>query len=158
MSEEVSKPDRAGVVLPPPLIFLGSMLIGWLIHRQWPIRLVPHVLSPWLGIALTASSVILVALSFREFRRAKTSPRPEKPTTAIIREGPYGYTRNPLYVAMSLLHLGVSLWVNSLFMLLMLLPALAVISRGVIDREERYLEKKFGKEYLDYKASVRRWV
>jgi len=75
----------------------------------------------------------------------------------LIQSGPFGYTRNPFYLAASACYLGIALYVNSFWLLAMLLPTLAVITKGVIEREERYLERKFGSEYFRYKQSVRRW-
>jgi len=159
MRESTSaQPDHSGVKFPPPFIFAASLLIGWVIHRKWPLRIVPPTVSPWLGLLLVALAFLLAALSFREFFRARTTFVPDRPTTAIIRTGPFGYTRNPLYLALSLLQVGVSIWVNSAWMAFMLAPALVVLRTRVIAREERYLERKFGRVYLDYKASVRRWL
>jgi protein-S-isoprenylcysteine O-methyltransferase Ste14 len=81
-----------------------------------------------------------------------------KPTTTIVRTGPYRFSRNPIYVAFSLFHLGLALWVDSAWLLATLLGAVALVHGVVIPREERYLERRFGAEYLAYKASVRRWV
>ena len=92
------------------------------------------------------------------FRRARTSPIPVKPTTAIVETGPYRFTRNPMYVGLTLLYLGLTLWVGSLWPLLLLPVALFALQRFVIAREERYLEAKFGDQYLRYKARVRRWI
>ncbi len=80
------------------------------------------------------------------------------PTTAIVRTGPYRFGRNPIYLAFSLLHLGIAIWVNSLWLIATLIAAVALMALVVIPREERYLEGRFGAEYRDYKASVRRWL
>jgi protein-S-isoprenylcysteine O-methyltransferase Ste14 len=81
-----------------------------------------------------------------------------KPTTAIVTKGPFRYSRNPLYVSLTLLYLGVALIINVLWIVLLVVPVLVVMQRGVIGREEAYLERKFGEKYLSYKARVRRWV
>ncbi|HEV7444718.1 MAG TPA: isoprenylcysteine carboxylmethyltransferase family protein, partial [Steroidobacteraceae bacterium] len=81
-----------------------------------------------------------------------------RPTTTIVRKGPYRFSRNPIYLAFSLLQLGLSLWVNSLALLIALIPAVALMWLVVIPREERYLEARFPSDYLPYKASVRRWL
>ena len=104
------------------------------------------------------SAVAIIALSFREFAKAKTSVRPDRGADALIRTGPFRYSRNPLYVAVSFLIVGIAVWVNSLWVLVMLIPLFFVMSRAVIAREERYLERKFGQVYVDYKQSVRRWL
>lgn len=107
---------------------------------------------------LVAITVFIAFWTIREFRLAATSPSPYKSSTAIISSGPFGITRNPLYVGLNLIMLGVGFWFNSLWVLLALPPTFLVLLFGVVLREERYLEQKFGKEYLDYKNSVRRWV
>jgi protein-S-isoprenylcysteine O-methyltransferase Ste14 len=76
----------------------------------------------------------------------------------IVRTGPYRFSRNPIYLAFSLLQLGIAIWVNSVWLLATLVGAVALIHSIVIQREEHYLERKFGAGYLDYKASVRRWL
>lgn len=91
-------------------------------------------------------------------RRAGTNVDPREPTTAIVTGGPYRFTRNPLYVSMTLMYTGISALANALWPMLLLPGVLAVMNKGVIEREERYLERKFGDEYLRYKAGVRRWV
>ena len=90
--------------------------------------------------------------------QAGTSLRTSDPTTAIVVQGPFRFSRNPIYLAATVLYLGVAAAVNALWAIVLLPVVLAVISLGVIDREERYLERKFGEEYLRYKASVRRWL
>ena len=93
-----------------------------------------------------------------EMRRAGTNVDPYKPSTTIVEAGPYRYTRNPLYVGMTLMYGGFSALANALPSVLLLPGVLAVMRRGVIEREERYLEGKFGDEYRAYKARVRRWI
>lgn len=91
-------------------------------------------------------------------RRAGTNVDPYHPTTAIVEAGPYRYTRNPLYVGMALIYSGISARANALPAALLLPAVLHLVDRGVIRREERYLEGKFGDEYLRYKGRVRRWI
>jgi protein-S-isoprenylcysteine O-methyltransferase Ste14 len=83
---------------------------------------------------------------------------PREPTTAIVTGGPYRFTRNPLYLSMTLVYAGITALANALPAALLLPAVLAFMRRGVIEREERYLERKFGDEYMDYKARVRRWI
>jgi len=105
-----------------------------------------------------AAAVALFAYAVRTFRAAGTPVPGNEPTTVIVRTGPYCFTRNPIYLAFSLLHLGLAIWIDSLWLVGTLIAALAVMALVVIPREERYLERKFGAEYLDYKAAVRRWL
>ncbi len=81
-----------------------------------------------------------------------------RPTTAIVRVGPYRFSRNPIYLGFSLFQLGLSIWVNSFGLLITLIPAVALMALVVIPREERYLEARFPSEYLSYRSAVRRWL
>ena len=150
--------DNPGVIAPPPLIYAGSLVAGLAANRIYPIRFLPRGLSRALGWPLVAAGLSLGLLGFREMRRAGTNVQTRKPTTAIVEAGPYRYTRNPLYVGMTLIYAGFASRANALPVALLLPAVLAVVRRGVIEREERYLEGKFGDEYLRYKGRVRRWI
>jgi len=91
-------------------------------------------------------------------RHAGTPTNPYKPVSNIVTEGPFRYTRNPAYLSMTMIYVGVATLANALWAILLLPAVLLAIRRGVIEREERYLEGKFGEEYLRYKARVRRWI
>jgi protein-S-isoprenylcysteine O-methyltransferase Ste14 len=91
-------------------------------------------------------------------RRAGTNILPNKPTLTIVTEGPFRFTRNPLYVTNALFYTGLTLVFNTPWPLLLLAPMLLVVHWGIIRREEEYLEAKFGDAYLAYKARVRRWL
>ena len=151
-------PDNPGVVAPPPLIYAGALALGLVANKLYPMAFLPRAVSRVLGLPLIFGGLAIGLLGFREMRRAETNVDPYKPATAIVTEGPYRYTRNPLYVGMTLVYSGITALFNA-FPAAMLLPlALAVMRGGVIEREERYLERKFGDEYLAYKARVRRWL
>ena len=100
----------------------------------------------------------LLWYSVARFRAAGTPVPARRPTTVIVRSGPYRFSRNPIYLAYSLFLLGIAIWMNSLWLLGTLGVAVALMNFFVIRREEEYLERRFGAEYLDYKASVRRWL
>jgi protein-S-isoprenylcysteine O-methyltransferase Ste14 len=91
-------------------------------------------------------------------RHAGTPANPYKPVSRMVTDGPFRYTRNPAYLSMTRVYTGIASLTNALWAILLLPVALLVIQRGVIEREERYLERKFGEEYLRYKAQVRRWI
>lgn len=152
------KPDTAGVIFPPPLIYGLGLGVGLVAEFLWPLHFLPGTVGPALGIILITTAGFLAFWAIREFRRTGTSPSPNQPSTAIISSGPFGITRNPLYVGLNLIMLGVGCWVNSLWVLLALPPTFLVLLFGVVFREERYLEEKFGEDYLGYKNSVRRWI
>jgi protein-S-isoprenylcysteine O-methyltransferase Ste14 len=150
--------DNPGVVTRPPLIYLCSIFIGLTLQFVWPLKVLPASLEATVGGSLMLVAVVLFALSVRQFLAAGTAIQTHRPTTTILSTGPYRFSRNPIYVSFTLLYIGIGVWVNSAWLLGMLIPTLILTSYGVIAREERYLAKKFGKEYLRYKASVRRWL
>jgi protein-S-isoprenylcysteine O-methyltransferase Ste14 len=150
--------DTAGVVAPPPLIYLAGLAIGFGLEALLPGASVPGVLR-WVGGGLlVVAGAALLAWFNTAFTRKGTPAEPWKPTTAIVTTGPYRLTRNPAYLGMALLFIGIALLAGALWVLVPLPVVLVVIDRAVIGREERYLERKFGGEYLDYKGTVRRWV
>jgi protein-S-isoprenylcysteine O-methyltransferase Ste14 len=142
----------------PPLVYLAAIVIGSVLEFAWPTAFLPRGFATPLGSALVVAAVILFFYSVGKFRAAGTPVPGNRPTTAIVRTGPYGFSRNPIYVAFSLLQLGIAAWINSLWLIATLIVAIALMTTVVIPREERYLERKFGTEYLEYKARVRRWI
>ena len=151
-------PDKANVIAPPPLIYGAAFILGLLIHRAFPAPGLPKTLADWIGLVLVLTSIPIAITAFRAMIHAQTSFDPRKPTTVIVTAGPFRYSRNPMYLSLTLLYLGAALILNVLWILLLVVPLLVVIQRGVIAREEAYLERKFGDEYLSYKTRVRRWV
>ena len=143
-------------VFRPPLIYLASIATGLALHWAWPRPLLSGVQgAPGWRPGRASPAVWLLGAAFR----AAGTPVPaRKPTTAIVKAGPYRYSRNPIYLAFSLLQLGIAIWVSSWWLVATLAAAIALIHYVVIPREERYLEARFGAEYRDYKASVRRWL
>ncbi len=150
-------PRTAGVLAPPPLIYAGPLAVGLLLNRWHVVRLLPARLAAPVGIALLLLGLIAVP-AVLAFRRMNTSPEPWKPTTAMVTTGPYRLTRNPMYLGFTLLYLGTTCWVNTVWPLILLPLVLVTMHYGVITREETYLERLFGEEYLTYKRRVRRWL
>jgi protein-S-isoprenylcysteine O-methyltransferase Ste14 len=111
-----------------------------------------------LGPLVTLCALLLFLLSLRELRAAGTSVRGSERTTAIVGTGPYRFSRNPIYLSFILFVLGLSVWLNDLWLLVTLLPAVGFIALVVIPREERFLERNFRDQYSSYKAAVRRWL
>jgi protein-S-isoprenylcysteine O-methyltransferase Ste14 len=142
----------------PPFVYLGSIALGLVVHYAWPARFVPPSVSTLVGAMLTFLAVGLFVAAVRTFRAAGTPIPGNRPTTAIVRTGPYLFSRNPIYLAFSLFQLGLSVWVNSLALLITLIPAVALMALVVIPREERYLQARFPSEYSSYRAAVRRWL
>jgi len=159
-ANEPGGPDHAGVVAPPPLIFLACLILSWGLGQVLgaPRTGLIGDLRILVSIALGAPAAFFLIGALWGFRKAGTAARPWKGSTAIVDTGVYGLTRNPMYLAMAMLYAAAAVLADSLFALAGLIPALAVIHYGVILREERYLEAKFGDEYRRYKAAVRRWI
>ena len=153
-------PDVAGVIALPPLIFLGFLAAATVLEAILPLPIpVAHSLASYVaGIALAASGFGMIAMGMRRFAAAGTNIPPTLPTTALVVDSIYGRTRNPLYLGTTLIYLGLSVAAGSLWAIGLLVPLLWVINVGVVAREERYLERKFGDAYRNYKARVRRWI
>jgi len=150
--------DKAGIIAPPPLIYLGTLFFGLLLNRRFPITFLPRTIARSLGWPLLGGGVLLLGWFEWTLRHAGTPASPYKPVSHIVTGGPFHYTRNPGYLSMTMIYTGIASLANAVWAILLLPVALLVIQRGVIEREERYLERKFGEEYLGYKARVRRWI
>ena len=150
--------DSAGVVAPPPLIYAAGLLIGLALDYLWPLALMPdRGRYPVAFIAIAAAGALIARIVF-EFRKAGTKLDPRRPTSALVTTGPFRLSRNPAYLSLSLLYVGIGIATDGVWTLGMIVPVLVVMHVGVIFREERYLEAKFGEDYRRYKASVRRWL
>lgn len=158
------EPDAMGLGVPPqPVAYLGPLILGLLLNRKIPIPFLPRGLTRIVGLPLFGSGVLLGGWTYRTMRRADTPITGEpfvtdKPTTTLITDGPFRYSRNPGYLGAAMVYAGVASLANALWVFLLLPVVLLTIQRTAIEREERYLEGKFGEEYLDYKARVRRWI
>lgn len=150
--------DTADIVALPPLIFVAPLAFGLLLNLLHPTQLATRFVSRLLGTGLISGSLAIGGWAFATLRRAGTPPDPREPTTTIVMAGPYQLSRNPIYVSFTLLYAGLSFLINTVWPMLLLPIALLVIKRGVIDPEERYLERRFAEDYLPYKARVRRWM
>ena len=152
------KADNDGVITIQPFIFINGLFTGHLTHYFYPMNFLPESWSIWIGVPLMMFPFPIAILAFKSFKKAETGPDVRTPTTVIVSVGVYRLTRNPMYFSLAILYLGITCWVNSIWCLLLLFPVLIVVNEGVIKREEKYLEKKFGDEYLKYKSTVRRWI
>ena len=150
--------DNPEVIAFPPMLFAGTLLFGLILRFIFPVSFLPLSVSIVLGLSLIMAAGLIARSAFRSMSRAKTAVDPSLPTTAIVSNGIFASTRNPLYLSMTLLCAGIALLFNAVWTFPLMVPLLAVIQNGVIKREERYLERKFGNEYVRYKQSVRRWV
>lgn len=142
----------------PPLVYLVAMLVGLTVERFWGLPLPLGRPGSAAGALVGATGLVIFVLTLREFRSAGTPAPGHQPATAVVRTGPMRLSRNPIYLGFSLVQLGLALWTHSAWVLVMLIPPLALMQFVVIPREERYMEAKFGTDYLSYKSSVRRWI
>lgn len=152
------RPDSPGVRLPPPALYAVAVLAGYLLHRGWPLPVGNSVIVQTLAWLLMGVWLALTVSSIGNFRRSRTSIVPIRPATALVISGPYRFTRNPMYVGLATLTVALGLFMNSWWPMLLLVPVLLIVRQSVITPEERYLERRFGVEYVAYKERVRRWL
>ena len=144
---------------PPALLYLGGLIVLIVLRWFWPAPILASAnLALYLGVALGAISLRLGLWAVVSMRMAGTNVDPNKEAMAIVTTGPFRYTRNPIYVGLALLLLGFTIGLNSWWGLGVLVPLLAVMHVGVILREERYLARKFGDQYVQYRSRVARYI
>ena len=142
----------------PPSIFLAAIILGIVANFFWPIPFVSRIIGIPAGVVLIVAAAGLFVGATRAFKTAGTPVPGNQPATAIVTAGPYRLSRNPIYLAFVVFQLGLALLVNSLSLVITLLPAIALMAFVVIPREEQYLMDRFPVEYPAYRASVRRWL
>lgn len=152
--------DTPGVIAPPPLIFLGFLLAGWGLHTliDGPALGLEPQIRRGLAFVLVIGGLMLEWMAVGRFRRLGTPPEPWKTPTALATDGVYRFSRNPIYLGFAAIYLGFATAMDSPIALGLILPCLIVIDRFVVAREERYLDAKFGQQWRDYRARVRRWL
>lgn len=151
--------DAPGVIAPPPLIYAAGLGAGWALGAVMPLGIpLAGGAERAAGLALIALGAALAAWAFRAFHRAGTNANPYRPATALATRGPFRFSRNPIYVALTLIYAGLALAFDAAWAFVLLPGVLVMMQYGVIHREERYLERRFGPTYAAYKAAVRRWL
>lgn len=150
--------DSPGVRVPPPLVFLGVLGIGLTLSNWAPTAYLGSAIARPLGGVLIAIGALLALSAFRAFFQAHTNIRPDRPSSALVRTGPYRFTRNPMYLALTIMYAGIAVVNESLWSLLLLPLVVFLIRSKVIAREEAYMERRFGADYSRYKNEVRRWI
>ncbi len=150
--------DNPAVIAFPPLIWLAGAIISGLAHFIFPARMMSPDAARPLGIVLLLIAPSLAIWAALTMKRAGTNVNPSQPALHIVRGGPYRLTRNPMYLALCLLQLALAFLLNDWSALLLVIPLALILHFGVIRREERYLEAKFGEPYLALKREVRRWI
>lgn len=161
MSECANTKETAGVAVRPPLLFLSGLLVGAVAGWLVPLDAGPALAGPprWIaGAAVALVGVTLMAWSLRLFSASGTPVQTSKATNAIVTTGPYRFSRNPIYLGLSLIYIGIALGL-ALWWALALLPLIWIILHfGVVRREEAYLEARFGEAYESYRARTRRYI
>ena len=142
------------------LTYLAPLVAGLLLHFLWkPLRLFPEWwIGPAVGLPLVVAGILLLMRAVRTMFRAGEDPDPDSPTSAIVANGPYALSRNPIYVSFNAVYVGIALVVNTLWPIMFLPVGITLLHDRVIAREESYLERVIGDEYRQYKARVRRWL
>jgi protein-S-isoprenylcysteine O-methyltransferase Ste14 len=152
------QPEPLSVMVKPPQLYFAAIIIGGFIHLLWPLPLGFPLELTVVGLVLMIMSTLLMIWAMREFRQGETAVPHKIGASTLVTTGPYRFTRNPMYLSLTLLQLGIALIMGSAWVLLALIPVLVIMSEGVIAREETYMTHKFGQRYLDYKTAVRRWI
>ena len=151
--------DTAHVIVRPPLALGVAVIAGLALNWLVPLQFMPaRVPARWLGAAVFVLALALFAWAVVTMTRAGSNVPTSLPTTAIVDSGPYGVTRNPIYLSMFLALTGLAIALDNLWLLMMLALFALVIRYGVVAREEAYLERKFGDVYRSYRSRVRRWL
>ena len=147
-----------GVVVRPPVLYGATFLAVLVLRWLWPMPIASHLATLWSGLALFAVGVAIVVPGRRALLAAGTNVDPLLPVTAIVTTGPFRFSRNPLYVGLTLLYLGLTLAFNTWWGVILLLPIVGIMHFGVVRREERHLERTFGERYRQYRSTVRRYL
>ncbi len=155
---QADPPDRPDVIALPPLILAATIALGLMLNFFFPASFLPNTMTIPLGMLIILGAIALAISAIREMFALNTPLDVRKPTADIVTSGVFRISRNPIYLGMLLLCAGIAIAANSLWVLVLALPFALILQKGVIEREEEYLERKFGTKYLDYKAKVRRWI
>jgi protein-S-isoprenylcysteine O-methyltransferase Ste14 len=149
--------DSPGVRFPPPVVYAGAVIASWLLNRRWPLP-IDGAWRTVLGWVCVAGWAVLAGSAIGLFQRKQTSMITFRPAGTLVTSGPYAFTRNPMYVSLALLTIAFGFFLNTWWTVLLLVPSLLMVQRFVILPEERYLERRFGSEYVAYTRRVRRWL
>jgi protein-S-isoprenylcysteine O-methyltransferase Ste14 len=150
-----------GIITRPPVLYFACLVLGFAFDHLLPLPLAyPGV--AWVGRTagggLIVAGLAIMAAGIRNFSRAATPVPSNQPVRALVTTGIHGWSRNPIYVGMFLLYAGIGMSARSPWVLILALPLVIILRYGVVAREERYLEGRFGDAYRDYRARVRRWL
>ena len=142
----------------PPLVYLAGVVIGIVISIWIPTKIVPSSLAWTLGGFLLICGAVLAGSAILKFKNVGTPVRPDRAANTLVVVGPYRITRNPMYLGLALVYVGIALADQSVWALILLPVVLSIIQRRAIEPEEAFLERRFGADYISYKENVRRWI
>jgi protein-S-isoprenylcysteine O-methyltransferase Ste14 len=154
----VDATSGTGVRIPPPVFYLVALAMGIALDYLWPLSFFSGASRYVVGSIFVFVSLAIMPPVLRRFRRAGTPFDVRKPASALITDGPYRFSRNPTYVSLTLVYLGISVLIDNGWVLILVVPVFVVMDRWVVTSEERHLAAKFGDQYLRYKSLVRRWL
>jgi protein-S-isoprenylcysteine O-methyltransferase Ste14 len=151
-------PDHPDIIAWPPLIFVAGAVISTLAHFVYRVPLMRYSISLLIGVFLAVLSAALAIWAARTMKASGTNVRPDRPALTIVKSGPYKFTRNPMYLSLCVLQLAIGFFLEGWTPICFVLVLGFVLHFGVVLREETYLERKFGEQYISLKLQVRRWL
>ena len=150
--------DVPNVKIIPPLVYLAGIVIGFLATIWMPTKVVPNSVAWTVGGMLIFCGAVLTGSAVLKFKNVGTTVRPDRAARTLVIAGPYKISRNPMYLGLALVYLGIAIAGQSVWALILLPVVLTVIQRRAIEPEEAFLERRFGANYISYKEKVRRWL
>jgi protein-S-isoprenylcysteine O-methyltransferase Ste14 len=150
--------DAPSVKIIPPLVYLAGLVIGFLANIWMPIKVVPSLVAWTSGGILIFCGAVLTGSAVFKFKDVGTTVRPDRAASTLVIVGPYRITRNPMYLGLAFVYLGIAIAGQIIWALILLPVVLTIIQRRAIEPEEAFLERRFGADYVGYKEKVKRWI
>jgi protein-S-isoprenylcysteine O-methyltransferase Ste14 len=157
-SMRVDPTSGSGIRVPPPVLYLAALAVGVVLHYLRPLTALPGSSRYVIGGALAIVSILIMPPVLFRFRRAETPFDVRKAASSLITDGPYKFSRNPAYLSLTMLYVGIGVLLNNGWLLILVIPVFLAMDLWVVRREEQHLEAKFGEEFRRYKAAVHRWL
>jgi protein-S-isoprenylcysteine O-methyltransferase Ste14 len=154
----MERPDTPEIIAFPPLIWLVNAVISVLVHMFVQLSITRYGVCLVCGIIFVILAPTLALSAIRTMKAAGTNILPSKSALTIVRDGPFRFTRNPMYLSFCLVQIALGFFLNDWITLFFVVPLAVIFHYGIVLREERYLTAKFGEPYLQYKRQVRRWI
>ncbi len=158
MTKNVPMSSQEKIRVPAPILTILHLIMAVLLRNLLPLPILVPAILQWFGLALAALGFVLGVLALREFQRARAAYDPKKPASGFVTSGIYHYTRNPVYLGFALILIGLGLSMGTFWGIILAWPLIVFMNNLVIKPEEINLERRFKNQFLEYKASVRRWL